>query len=116
MLEAAGLFLGHRKEGNNESLFFLNIDKWLISQSGASWENPAPIRYLLENRQIRAMTADYMQRYLLDSPRVISFLGCFFFGLEEVFATPDTFQHARALGMEMSLDDLHASFMAGRFS
>ncbi|HMD84918.1 MAG TPA: sulfotransferase [Terriglobia bacterium] len=75
MLEATGLFLGHKKEGNNESLFFLEIDRWLISQSGASWENPAPIRYLLENRQIRAMTVDYMRRYLIDSPRVISFLG-----------------------------------------
>ncbi len=75
MLEATGLFLGHQKEGNNESLFFLDIDRWLMSQSGASWENPAPIRYLLENREIRAMTVDYMRRYLIDSPRAISFLG-----------------------------------------
>jgi len=75
MLEATGLFLGHQKEGNNESVFFLEIDRWLISQAGASWENPAPIRYLLENRRLRAMTADYMRRYLIDSPRVTSFLG-----------------------------------------
>jgi len=75
MLEAMGLFLGHKKEGNNESFFFQYIDRWLISQSGGSWTHPAPIRYLLENRQIRAMTVDYMRRYLLDSPRVISYLG-----------------------------------------
>jgi hypothetical protein len=75
MLEATGLFLGHNKEANNESIFFQNIDRWLISQSGGSWENPAPIRYLLENRQIRALTVDYIRRYLIDSPRVISYLG-----------------------------------------
>ena len=75
MLEATGLFVGHKKDRNHEAVFFLLIDKWLMSQSGGSWENPAPIRYLLENQEVRAMTVDYLRRYLIDSPRLVSYLG-----------------------------------------
>jgi hypothetical protein len=75
MLEATGLFVGHKKDRNHEAIFFLLIDKWLMSQASASWENPAPIRYLLENRQTRSMTVDYLRRYLLASPRVVSYMG-----------------------------------------
>ena len=73
-LEAAGLYAG-RTGDNHEAVFFYRIDQWLMLQSGASWENPEPTRYLLENKQIRTMTADYIRRYVLGSPRVISFMG-----------------------------------------
>src|ERR1700685_2157824 len=75
MLEAMGLFVGKKKESNHEALFFLRIDRWLFSQCGASWENPQPIYYLVENAEARAMTTDYIARYLLPSPRAISYLG-----------------------------------------
>jgi hypothetical protein len=74
MLQALGLFVGEIGD-NDEARFFFRIDQWLLSQSGASWDNPEPIRYLLQNSKVRPMIADYMARYLLDSPRVISFLG-----------------------------------------
>lgn len=75
ILEATGVFVGHKKEPNHEAVFFYWIEQWLMSQSGASWDNPAPVHYLLGNQQIRTMTADYMRRYLIDSPRLISYLG-----------------------------------------
>lgn len=75
MLEGLGVFAGARKESNQEAIFFLEADRWLMSQTGASWEYPAGIRYLLENGEVRAMTADYVTRYLIESPRIISFLG-----------------------------------------
>jgi hypothetical protein len=75
ILEATGLFLGHKKDSNHEAVFFLLIDKWLMSQAGGSWQNPAPIRYLSENQKLRAMTVDYLRRYLLASPRVVSYMG-----------------------------------------
>jgi hypothetical protein len=75
LLEAMGLFVGQRKEYNNEALFFLRLDEWIFLQSCASWENPLPIHYLLANKEIRAMAADYTARYLIESPRAISFLG-----------------------------------------
>lgn len=75
MLEAAGLFAGEKKDSNHEALFFLNLDRWLMSQTGGSWDNPGPIRWLIQNQTIRAMTVDYLRRYLLQSPRVVSYLG-----------------------------------------
>jgi hypothetical protein len=75
ILEAMGVFVGHKKDANYEAVFFLSVDRWLMSQSSSSWDNPAPIRYLLENQQVRAMTGDYLQRYLINTPKVISYLG-----------------------------------------
>jgi hypothetical protein len=73
-LRALGLFVGHTGD-NDEAVFFYRIDQWLMSQSGASWENPAPVRYLLENKEVRSLATDYIERYILRSPRVTKFLS-----------------------------------------
>jgi len=75
MLEDLGLFVGATREGNEEATFFRTINEWLMSQSGAAWDHPDPINYLLRNKDIRPLTQDYIVRYLMESPRVISFLG-----------------------------------------
>jgi hypothetical protein len=75
MLEGLGLFVGTRKEYNQEAIFFLQIDRWLLSQCGASWQHPQGIGYLLQEKEVRALTADYIARYLIESPRIISFMG-----------------------------------------
>jgi hypothetical protein len=74
-LEALGLFMGSKKESNYESTFFLNINRWLIAQTGGAWDNPQSIHYLLENEPARRKVGAYIDRYLLRTPRVISFLG-----------------------------------------
>ena len=74
LLEAAGLYAG-RTGDNHEAVFFYRIDQWLMRQSGATWENPEPIRYLLENQKVRSMATDYAVRYRIESPRVTAFLG-----------------------------------------
>jgi hypothetical protein len=75
MLEALGLFVGQHKEPNHEATFFLAINRWLLAQTGGAWDNPAPIHYLLENRGMRSKVGSYITNSLLESPRVISFLG-----------------------------------------
>ncbi len=75
MLEQLGLFVGKKKEINHEALFFLWLNEWLLKQSGGAWDNPKPIRHLLNNTQVRALTVDYI-RYLIKTPRVVSYLGC----------------------------------------
>src|SRR5882762_1173779 len=75
MLEDLGLFVGATREGNEEASFFLAINRWLMFQSGAAWDYPEPIAYLLQHKEIRALARDYIVRYLMESPRVISFLG-----------------------------------------
>jgi len=63
------------KDENHEATFFQFTNEWLLRQVGAAWDNPAPIRYLLENPEMRDKTTDYIRRYLLASPRAISYLG-----------------------------------------
>ncbi len=74
-LEALGVFMGQRKEENSEAIFFLQIDSWLASQCGGAWDNPQPIRYLLENQEIRAQVREYIRNYLLRTFRAASYLG-----------------------------------------
>ena len=45
------IFFGSVKDLNNESLFFQNLNKWLLSSYGMSWENPKCIDFEIdENR------------------------------------------------------------------
>lgn len=74
-VEALGVLMGKKKDANHESTFFLNINRWLTVQSGGSWDNPQSIHYLLENKEARRRVVDYIDRYLLRTPRAVSYLG-----------------------------------------
>ncbi len=74
VLEELGLFTGRKKQHNHETLFFMNINDWLLHQSCASWDYPEPFHFLLENKEIRTLAADYM-RSMVRIPAVASFLG-----------------------------------------
>lgn len=75
LLEALGLFLGKKKDGNHEAVFFQAINDWLLRQAGGAWDNPAPIQYLLDSPEISERTSDYIRHYLLTSPRAASYMG-----------------------------------------
>ena len=75
MLEALGLFVGRHKDPNSESMFFKRVNDWLLLQCGGAWDNPAPVRFLLNNPSLRAKTTHYIAHSLIESPRIISFLG-----------------------------------------
>lgn len=40
LLEQQGLFMGWRKDVNDEALFFLRLNEWLLAQTGHAWDNP----------------------------------------------------------------------------
>ncbi|HVO59322.1 MAG TPA: sulfotransferase [Terriglobales bacterium] len=75
MLEDLGLFLGKSKDENNEAVFFQSVNEWLLRQTGGSWDNPAPIHYLVDSPEIAKRTTAYIRRYLLTSPRAASYTG-----------------------------------------
>jgi len=75
MLESLGLFVGRHKDKNHEATFFQGVNQWLLTQSGGSWDNPSPIHYLLESPGRRSQVTSYIAHSLLESPRLISFLG-----------------------------------------
>lgn len=74
LLEELGLFVGERKMADHEPYFFLGLNDWMLRQSGGAWDQPEPIRHLLGNDEVRALSRDYI-RSLMETPRVISFLG-----------------------------------------
>jgi hypothetical protein len=75
LLEKIGLFVGSRKDKNYEALFFQRINQWFISQSGGRWDYPEPLHDVMVSDEIRKLISSYVRRYLLTSPRTISFLG-----------------------------------------
>jgi hypothetical protein len=40
LLEKLGLFVGDKKEVNNESLFFIQMNTWLLREANAAWDDP----------------------------------------------------------------------------
>lgn len=74
MLEELGLFVGKRKTNDNEAVFFLRLNEWLLHQSNGAWDHPEPIRDLLRHAEVRGLAADYIAR-TMKSPSVADYLG-----------------------------------------
>ncbi len=74
LLEQLGLFVGKRKDAHNEALFFSSLNAWLLRLCGGAWDHPQPIYDLLRNEHDRRQVVDYL-RYLMKTPRAISFWG-----------------------------------------
>jgi hypothetical protein len=73
-LESLGLFVGVKKDENNEALFFQGLNDWLLIKSGAAWDTPGPVDYLLNDKEVVGWVEDFLQM-MLHSPRAIQFLG-----------------------------------------
>ena len=43
--------MGSQKEINNESIFFLKINTWLMSSINSSWDNPKSFDYLSQTQK-----------------------------------------------------------------
>lgn len=81
MLEKAGLYVGHRKEVNEEALFFYKLNNWIFKICHARADLPHNLRYLnpvTKKILIQSLT------YHLHSIRRISFLG-----IDKFFAYKD---------------------------
>jgi hypothetical protein len=74
MLGELGLFLGTRRDENDEALFFQELDEWALRSAGGSWERPHAIHALLALPELRKLTADYLDG-MLRSPRAAGYLG-----------------------------------------
>lgn len=73
-LSRFGLFVGDDLEANSESRFFIRLNRWVLRSCHAGWEEPGPVRYVLEDERLRRFAADYL-RLSVASPRVRSYLG-----------------------------------------
>ncbi|GEQ99003.1 hypothetical protein JCM17844_26400 [Iodidimonas gelatinilytica] len=74
VLERLGLFVGAHKEGNNEAVFFLKLNTWLLEQCGGRWDYPQPIHDLWDNEVLLGWVERYV-RDQMNGPRALHFLG-----------------------------------------
>jgi len=74
LLERGGLLIGRRKDPNNEAHLFLDINRWLLTQAGATWDQPEPAAQLAEHPVARQL-AERQVRFMLRSPKAAGFMG-----------------------------------------
>ncbi|OHB70789.1 MAG: hypothetical protein A2W17_03075 [Planctomycetes bacterium RBG_16_41_13] len=58
LLEQLGLFIGTKKQENDESLFFFKLNDWLLRQANATWDNPHNFTFInavFKERVIRVL-------------------------------------------------------------
>lgn len=72
ILERLGIFLGSKKEINNEAIFFIKINDWIMRQFNASWDQPDNMNFIDEKR---IKTISNAIRRPLKDIRSIEFLG-----------------------------------------
>lgn len=72
MLEFLGVFMGDKKQEDNESVFFLTLNEWLLAQVNASWDNPYNLRFLDDELKSSMLAAI---EYFLGGPERAYYLG-----------------------------------------
>ncbi|BAT71070.1 conserved hypothetical protein [Thermosulfidibacter takaii ABI70S6] len=71
-LEKLGIFMGWRKEENNEALFFLKLNNWILKQANATWDNP--YNYTLADEDFRDLMTNLADKYIRSIKR-LEYLG-----------------------------------------
>lgn len=73
-LIAAGVFLGSRLDVNAEATLFQGLNDWLLDQTAAAWDQPAPFLRLMEYPNLLDLEQDYLAG-ILASPRALTYTG-----------------------------------------
>jgi hypothetical protein len=74
ILEELGVFMGWKQQQNNEALFFLDYNEWLLNQCGATWDRLESLAGLENNKEIHSLLVDFTAD-ILAKPRIVHFLG-----------------------------------------
>ena len=74
VLQKSGLFMGHYREKNDESTFFLQINNWLFRQLNCTWDNPMCMEFK-NNNFIKKTTSVSVAR--MESIFILKYLGAY---------------------------------------
>ncbi|HEX7075187.1 MAG TPA: sulfotransferase [Hyphomicrobiaceae bacterium] len=74
MLNCLGLFIGARRDVNDEAIFFQRENDWLLKQAGGTWDNPQSVGALLAHCDRRSACLRHLERRLR-SPYLWRYLG-----------------------------------------
>ena len=72
IIEKMGVFMGLDKEFNNESLFFLKFNDWILQQANATWDNIYNFKFI-DNRFLDMMES--LARIHLKSLEAKNYMG-----------------------------------------
>jgi len=77
LLENNNVFMGRHKEINNESKYFLRINRWLLTTIGSSWDNPQSFDVIDKN----------LEKILINRIKDLlnSRTNIYYFGLRKIF-------------------------------
>lgn len=64
ILRQSGVFIGNNLDSNHEAHFFINLNNWLLTQAGASWENPEKFDDLLNTIEQKGRVTDFVRHTL----------------------------------------------------
>ncbi len=73
-LDEMGIFQGYAKDVNNESLFFLKLNNWLLRQSDSSWSSPENFSEAIKEKRLENMLLSHI-RFRINSVENISYYG-----------------------------------------
>lgn len=72
LLERLGVFMGEKRDDNEESIFFQRLNEWLFRQANATWDNPHNFRFIDEHFKGHAISV--IERHLKGVQR-LNYLG-----------------------------------------
>lgn len=74
LLRDLGLFVGVKRDSNDESLLFQGLNVWMLAQAGGRWDHPAAIDDILGDQATLELVEQYL-RQVLSGPRALQYLG-----------------------------------------
>lgn len=75
LLHEGGVFMGRRRNSHEEALFFLGQNEWLFRLAHAAWDQPAGVRYLVEDGALRGEAAATLRQAMQSWRAAWSFWG-----------------------------------------
>lgn len=74
ILARLGCFMGTRRDGNEEAVFFLRINEWILRTVGGSWEAPELLEWVEHDSDVERLLATRVEG-TVRSPRLMEYLG-----------------------------------------
>lgn len=60
ILRRQGVFLGHKIQSDDEAMFFVELNRWILRVGGTDWDHPEPALQMLRQKDHVDRIADYL--------------------------------------------------------
>ncbi|MHA7820216.1 MAG: sulfotransferase [Erythrobacter sp.] len=74
ILRQQGVFLGHKIQSDDEAMFFLELNRWVLRVAGTDWDHPTPALEMLKDEGTVTRIANHLATRL-SGTRTYPYLG-----------------------------------------